>query len=126
MERNPNAPKGALAFDDLRPGMEVVVIRGGAYYHERVTIHSKPYTRRHPVADPQHIGKVTEIESWFVRASSGGAAASTEISRAGQGASNRVTERSLSDMGLCPSHVYNGWSPNYTVLAAGYRPDDHY
>jgi hypothetical protein len=127
MEGNPHPRaqrRGALTFDQIRPGLEVVVIRGGRYYHRRHTITSKPYLKRHSTLDPDAIGEFIEVESWFVRARFDGAAASTEMSREGDGRSDREDEEFLSDMGLCPD--YNGrWSLHYTVAADGYRPEDH-
>jgi hypothetical protein len=102
----------------------VVVIRGGRYYHRRHTITSEPYIKRHSVLDSDTIGGFIEVESWVVRARFDGAAASTEISREGDGRSSREEEEFLADMGLCPQRD-GSWSLHYTVAAEGYRPEDH-
>lgn len=125
MASNPYAPNSALTLSDIRPGIEVVVIRGGAFHHERLQIKSKPYLKRYKVANPdQPRGPLISVESLVVKARSLGAAVGTEISQVGDGASNFTRERFLADMGICsdPTH---GWSGHYTVLAANYKPDDH-
>lgn len=125
-ERNPHAPEGALQMGDIKPGLEAIVIRGGRYYHDRVTFHSEPFLKRHEgydLSNPHDLKKVTR-EDWMVMASSGGHAANTEISHIGEGGSDYVSEHFLSDMGFCSSEEF-GWSMHYTVAADGYRPEDH-
>lgn len=42
--RNPYAPREALTLADLKPGMKVVVIKGGGAHHEPLIITSSPYS----------------------------------------------------------------------------------
>ena len=130
-EKNPRAPKNALRMEDIKPGVEAVVIGGGRAHHEVVTFKSKPYPvtsegidmahmRRHPRGDV----KFAKTTSMRVKVISAGKAVSTEITSQGDGASKHEEERFLSDMGFCKSDDF-GWSGKYTVPLKGYRPEDH-
>jgi hypothetical protein len=125
-EQNPYARKGALRMEDIKPGLEAVIIGGGRYYHERVTFQSEPFLKESAGYDVC-AGELKKVmrSAMMVMASSGGMAASTEISRQGEGASGHITERHLSDMGLCKSAESGRWSGKYTVPLEGYRPEDH-
>lgn len=126
-EKNPRAPKNALCMEDVKPGVEAVVIGGGRAHHEVVTFHSKPYSVTYEGVDMSSKPgdtKFVKKSAMKAKVSSGGKAVSTEITSRGDGASRGIEERFLSDMGFCPSPDF-GWSGRYTVPLKGYDPEDH-
>lgn len=127
--RNPYGAKyKALAFEDLRPGLQVVVIGGGLDYHEHLTIASTPYRREHNgLSDNlRQLGQSVRLTSWFVKIT-GASVPSKEESLPdwykGMEAlhRSRQEERFLSDMGLCPGRD-GRWSLKYTVRRSDYDP----
>jgi hypothetical protein len=99
----------ALKQKDIKPGLEVVVIGGGSYYHEKLKITSKPYLRKYQVPNP-NIQEVREgkdlvwVENYWVKTSEG--------------------EQSLVDMGVCAGQD-GRMSLNYTVRLKDYVPEEH-
>ena len=120
MKANPNAPKGALRFEDLRSGLNVVVVRGGSGYHERLLITSRPYPKDRPIVDSNRSDAPRLVQSWAVLAVSYGA---VDFGLEDE-ALGPAGEYNLLHMGLCPDP--NGrWSSNYTVPLSYYRAHEH-
>lgn len=112
--------------EELKPGLRVVIVSGGSFYHEAYEVLSKPYTKRSKVSGPYRgRGKPEEkvVERYVVKLRSLGKAAGTEISARGQGGGYEE-EYLLSGMGLCPDDD-GQWSLSYTVPADKYRAKDH-
>ncbi len=97
MHPNPNAPPTALRREQLRPNMDVMVIRGGNNPPERITIRSGVRS-----AKPSLIGRDSPEERLYV-----------EVLTAITGC---IDTRFLCDMGLVP---YRGgeWSKTYVIRA---------
>lgn len=123
---NPRAEKGALQYSDIRKGLEMVVIRGGRYYHEHLVVVSGPHSETAPLTKGQKSGitSAPRLTRYWLVARSKGKAADTEISNVGDGASRTASERSLVDLGFCPDNEGN-WSSHYCVPLTGYVPSDH-
>lgn len=127
--RNPHAERyKALALDELRIGMRVVVIGGGLYYHEHMTIASLPYvrTKRTASIELHNFGQPVTVKDLMIKVRDESSPFRDSTLPSWLPAMERrhrqeTKERFLGDMGLCPDRS-GRWSGKYTVLLKDYDP----